>query len=285
MKNLLFLLSLIGISAIGTSSPQKVDLATAIKSGLIQANALSNGQYHDESVMLNVRNLKNTRYIIRIPPTSLFHPSDAGEQSLITTEEQFLVVDANGTASKLLKAYCTEPEDRCPSAETAFSMEQSTHPALQKLSEYVGSHPVSQSCMQDAIWAIVDGRPISNIVAETPADNAFRKYLSELVGKENPWYTSPQNRVIQEDGNIVSSTVKIDGELLVDIAKDCKMYQEIRDKNGNSKLKGQRLLTMPKGENIRFKFHIEVTGWQKGDYDVFLLTEQGQELARYSFSV
>ena len=154
-----------------------------------------------------------------------------------------------------------------------------------KLTDYVRTHPVSQDCLQDAIWSVLDGSPLSNIVTETPEDIAFRKYLSTLTGQENPWYTSPQNREVLNDGSIVSNTVKINGEMRIDVPTNCQIYQEIRDKNGSSKMKSSRLLSMPKGDNIRFTFRIEVTGWQKGEYDVFLMTSEQVELAHYSFSV
>lgn len=285
MKKLLFLISLSAIAAAPTSTSSPVDIDTAIKAGQVKVTAISNGRHAGESVELKINNLRSQQLVVRIPPGFLFYPADDGEQTLITTEEQLITLQPNQATKKVVLAYCCEPSDRCPSESSQFRLDRSTHPQLIKMNEYLQNHKVSASCMQAAVWSIVGDDPIAHIEAQTPEDIAFRSYLSTLTGKENPWYTSPQDYVVHPGEEIQANTVKIEGELRIDVPRNCQIYQDIRDQEGRSKIREIRYLSMPKGDDIRFQFRIQVTGWKKGEYDVYLLTKEKEELAHYTFTV
>ena len=98
-------------------------------------------------------------------------------------------------------------------------------------------------------------------------------------------FNSPQNYELNESRNIVSETVKIQGDLKFSLAETTTFYQEIRKKDGEVMMKGQKMLTLQKGENIKFYFRIEVTGWEKGEYDVFVISTKNKIVTQYEFAV
>lgn len=285
MKLLLIFLSIPALMALNNTGARKISIEEAMKEQLISAKATSNGKYNQESVKMVLSNKSASKLIVVIPAGFSFYPSDDGEQTLVTTEEQFLDLEPKSTTTKLLKAYCSEASDGAPTEFSTFTFGKTKLPTLQKLANYTSTHNVSPTALQDAVWAVSSDRSISNIVAETPEDKALRTFISELTGKKDAWYTSPQNYELNESRNIVSETVKIQGDLKFSLAETTTFYQEIRKKDGEVMMKGQKMLTLQKGENIKFHFRIEVTGWEKGEYDVFVISTKNKIVTQYEFAV
>ena len=285
MKRLLFLIPIPFIVAINSSTVETINIEDAIKQKLIKVTAMSNGQYYDESVILSVQNLSPKTITLSIPPCYSFYPLAEGEQTLITTEEQLITLNSKESKKQPLKAFCSEASDAVPTENTQFTFRNTQRKDLQKLMEYTSKHKVSPSALQDAIWAVSDGNSIANIFAETAEDKDLRAYVAETTGRTNPWYTSPQNHQLNESRNIVSETVKIEGDLVFSLPETTTFYQEIRNKAGEVQLKGTKMLTLTKGENIKFHFRIEVTGWEKGEYDVFVISTKNKVVTNYSFAV
>ncbi len=285
MKRLLFLIPIPFIVAINSSTVETISIEDAIKQKLIKVSAMSNGQYYDESVILSVQNLSAKTITLSIPPCYSFYPMEEGEQTLITTEEQLITLNSKQLKKQPIKAFCSEASDAVPTENVPFTFGNTQRKDLQKLMEYTSKHKVSPSALQDAIWAVSDGNSIANIFAETTEDKNLRAYVAETTGRTNPWYTSPQNRQLNESRNIVSETVKIEGDLVFSLPETTTFYQEIRNKAGEVQLKGTKMLTLTKGENIKFHFRIEVTGWEKGEYDVFVISTKNKVVTNYSFAV
>lgn len=285
MKRLLFLIPFPFIVAINSSTIETISIEDAIKQKLIKVNAMSNGKYYDESVILSVQNLSTKTITLSIPPCYSFYPMEEGEQTLITTEEQLITLNSKQLKKHPIKAFCSEASDAVPTENAPFTFGNTQRKDLQKLMEYTSKHKVSPSALQDAIWAVSDGNSIANIFAETAEDKNLRAYVAETTGRTNPWYTSPQNHQLNASRNIVSETVKIEGDLVFSLPETTTFYQEIRNKAGEVQLKGTKTLTLTKGENIKFHFRIEVTGWEKGEYDVFVISTKNKIVTNYSFAV
>lgn len=285
MKLLLIFLSIPMLIALNNTGARKLTIDEAIQQKLITATATSNGKYNQESVQITMSNRSASKLIIVIPAGFSFYPGDEGEQTLVTTEDQFLALEPNASNKKWIKAFCSEASDSSPTEFSTFTFGKTKNPSIQKLVDYTNAHKVSPSTLQDAMWAVSSDRSISNIVAETPEDKALRTFISELTGKKDAWYTSPQNYELNESRNIVSETVKIQGDLVFSLNESTTFYQEIRKKDGEVMMKGQKTLTLAKGDNIKFHFRIEVTGWEKGEYDVFVISTKNKIVTQYEFAV
>jgi len=285
MKLLLFLIPIPLFLALQQPATENISIDDALRQKLITLKATSNGKFSHESVVLVAQNLSTKNITIAIPPCYSFYPSDEGEQTLITTEEQLIVLNSKAQIKQLIKAYCSESSDTAPTANTSFTFGNTKRQDLQKLMAYTAKNKVSAEALQDAIWAVSDGHSIANIFAETKEDKDLRQYVAETTGRENPWYTSPQNHQLNAARNIVSETVKIEGDLVFSLSENSSIYQEIRNKAGEVKMKGTKTLDLTRSNNIKFHFRIEVTGWEKGEYDVFVMSTKNKLVTKYSFAV
>lgn len=263
---------------------QVFDVQTAISSGKIIAKFNSNGTYSGESVDVSLTNNLNQRIRIRIPAGSIFSPSDDGEQDLISVEDQFIVLQPKARIEETISAYCKQASDRCPSEQGSFKLLKSTDVEMGKLLTYLKDHKVSSGTLQDAVWTVSDRHAVSNIQVSIPADQELRKYLSTVTGLKDTWYTTPQQRVVEDDGRIVHETVVVKGEIKFVSRKGAVVHQEIARKDGTLMFKGEKSNTMATTGNVDFQFTIRVKGWEKGEYQVRVM-EGEKELISYPFAI
>ena len=164
-----------------------------------------------------------------------------------------------------------------------MSIAENTDPKFNKLFAYLKGKKITKTTYQDAVWAISDNYSVANIVAENPTDKAFRKYVADLTGQKNTWFTSPQSVQIDEDGNFNMETVKISGRLSFECPRGTKVHQDIHKENGEMFHEGKRTMTAG-GSNVNYAFHLAVMGWEKGVY--YIRVHDGtNELGKYTFTV
>lgn len=281
------ILTLISVFLIASFAPHptstSISLSAAIKNKSITATATSNGKYSGKSVDLMLTNNTQNSLQIIIPAGTKFLPADNGEQTLIQVEEQLVTLQPGGTYRGQIGAFCTESHDRCPTASSKFTIAQNTDPKFDRLFAYMKGKTISKGAYQDAVWAISDGKSISNIVTETPADVAFRKEVAVITGQRDTWFTSPQNVSVDERGNFNHETLRISGDLAFTCTPGTKVHQDIHKGNGDVFYASDRTMTAASGK-VNYAFHLAVRGWEKGTYYI-RIHDGSKELARYEFTV
>jgi hypothetical protein len=264
---LLFALSYFALSFIVKLEPSKVDLNQAIKSKQITAEIVSNGKYSGKSVELSLTNTTTKVITISIPAGSAYLPADDGEQTLIQLEEDMIVLQPGATQRKTIAAFCSEASDSAPSESGTFGLSSTKNEKLKQMIAYMKDKNIDKKSYQDAVWAVTDGRSISNIQADDKVTKDFRLYVAKLLGKEDTWYTSPQQYSVDPRGNINSETVVISGELKFASDGLSPVHEEIYDKDGN-KLYSTNASTPRKSQNVTMNFTVRVKGWEVGTYTV-----------------
>lgn len=262
---------------------QTVSLEDAIAAGQIKMQAISLGTYSEESVLLKIQNYTPNILKVKVKAGTMFAPSDDGEQTLITIDDQFIVLQPKSANQLNLKAYCTEANDHCPKDEGVFSLVSNKNAELIKLVTFVRGKSISAACYQDAIWAVTDARPISNIQATTLTDKELRKYISSITNKPDTWYTTPQSRVVDEDRNIQQETIIVKGTITFTCDKGSVVHQELVKKNGDLMYKSDKTNTLQTGK-VDFSFTVKVRGWEKGEYAVRVMAGT-KELTSYPFVI
>ncbi len=260
-----------------------IDLKQALNSKQIEADIVSNGKYSGKSVMLKITNKTNKEIKINIPAGSAYMPADDGEQTLVQLEEDFIVLVPHATGKVTIAAFCSESSDSCPSSDGNFALSKTADKKLNQMIAYMKGKKISKRSYQDAVWAITDGKPISHIQAGDKVTKEFRHYIAKLMGKEDTWYTSPQQYQVDERGNINSETVVIRGELSFPSNGTIPIHQEICDADGSLLFKSNS--SQPrKSTNVMMEFSVRVKGWEIGDYMVKVM-EGEKELKRFLFKV
>lgn len=265
------------------AAPSTSNIYEAVKSKSITARAASNGKHSGYSVVMKVINNTSAPINVLVPAGTTYLPANNDEQTLIQLEDQLIVLSPNQTKSTNIAAFCMESSDRCPTASSEMKFVPTTHKKLIELTTYIKGKSITKTAFQDAVWAISDGHSVSNIAAEDPATLAFRKHVATLTGQKDTWFTSPQNVQIDENGNFQLETKHIRGHLEFVCAKGTIVHQDIHKANGDIMFKSDKTMQARSG-NVGYTFHIQVKGWEKGDYYINL-HDGTDRIAKYDFKV
>ena len=265
------------------STVLKLNIHDAIKNKSIVSTITSNGKHSGYSVELKLHNTTSNSINLLIPAGTTYSTSEDGEQTLIQLEEQLVTLQPKQTLTTKVAAFCTEASDRCPTASSEMKIAPTTNKKLTELTTYIKGKPIDKTTFQDAVWAISDGHSVANIAANDPTTLAFRKQVAALTGQKNTWFTSPQSVHIDEDGNFQLETKHIHGRLDFVCEKGAMVHQDIHKANGDIMFKSDKTMQARSG-NVGYTFHIQVKGWEKGDYYINLHDGTNQ-IAKYDFKV
>jgi len=261
----------------------KISIFDAIKTKTINAKIQSNGKHNGNSVDLNIINLTSQAIELTIPAGTKYSTENDDEQTLIQLEDKLITLQPKQSYTGNAAAFCTEASDRCPTTASVMTMTKNTNPKFTELSEYIKGKAIDKSTFQDAVWAISDGYSVSNIEAEDQATIDFRKKVADLTGQKNPWFNSPQNVTIDDEGNFNLETVLIAGQLEFMCTKGAMVHQDIYKANGDAMLISDKTMQARYGD-VKYRFQIRVKGWEKGEYYI-KLHDGTNEITRYVFNV
>lgn len=258
-----------------------ITLSEAISNGTIEAEAFSIGRYSGRSVKLVVSNKGNKKLKISVPAGTIYIPGEDEEQTLIQLEEHFIALEPNAMKTEMIAAFCTEATDMSPSDEGRFKISKSTNKKLNEAIAYLADKKVDKKSYQDAVWAITDNHSVSNIQPTNPATQDFRKYIAELTGQKNTWYTSPQHHTVNEQRRIVSQTIIVRGQVEFPSDGTSEIRQEVIDKDGQVRFE-MPPATPRKSQKVTMDFSVRVRGWEPGEYTLRILKD-GEEIKTYPF--
>ena len=265
------------------SNTVKINIFDAINSKTITASWKSNGKHSGNSVDIKLVNATSQTIELVIPSGTKYSTENEDEQTLIQLEDQFIALAPKQTHIGKVAAFCMEASDRCPTTALPMRITKNTNPKLTELSTYLKGKTVDKSTFQDAVWAISNGYSVSNISANDEASKELRKKVALITGQKNTWFTSPQNVTIDAQGNFVLETKLIAGQLEFDCKKGAFVHQDIYKSNGDAMLISDKTMQARYG-NVRYRFQIQVKGWEKGDYYI-KLHDGTEEIARYDFTI
>lgn len=282
-----FLLSFFVLTTVSFQSTDKqyrlITLKEALLKKWITVETKSNGKYSGRSVEMTLTRLTSTPLKIVIPAGTTYIPANEEEQTLLQLEDHFADLSTHGAEQIEIAAFCMEAADRCPQSEVEMEISTVQHAKLTELIAYLKGKTIAKSVYQDAVWAISDHHSVSSIVAETQEEQDFRAYVASLTGQKNTWYTSPQQTHVDEQGTIHRSTLRISGRLAFECPPGTQVHQDIYRANGAPFFLSEKTMTAKYGK-VTYQFHLQVTGWEKGDY-VIKIHDGKNDLAQYAFTV
>ena len=247
-------------------------LTDAIKSGSIEADVRSVGKHSGKSVKLTVTNKTDKSIKVTVPEGTAYVPDEDEEQTLIQLEEDFFVLEPRESKSHMIAAFCTEASDKSPSSGGEFTISKSSNKKLNEVIAYMKGKTISKRSYQDVVWAITDGHSVSNIEIPDPQTQKFRKYLADLTGQKDTWYTSPQRHTINAQRQIVSETTVISGQLEFPSDGTSVIRQEVVDKDGVVRY-ARPPRTPGKSKKVTMQFTMRVRGMEAGEYTVRVLKD------------
>lgn len=248
-------------------APIEVNLKDAIAQNLIKASFNSNGNFNGLSVHFDILNTSKSSLSIIVPAGTTFVPENDEEQTLIVLENEVIAIAPHAKIDEVLDGYCINLSKHCPTESKPFKLSETKNENFKKLFSFVGSKKINPLISQSVAWAISDNQPVSSIEGDDSATKELKKFMFGLLNQKETWYTSSPNYVVTPQRTIAVSTVAISGYLDFTLTKNAVVHQEVTNSEGKIMMRTTKDFALGKG-NVKSKFSLKVTGWQKGKYFV-----------------
>ena len=276
------LASLLAFAALHVSATD-IGLGAALRSGQVNLTVSGLGGHSGACVRVEAVNRTGEQARITIPSGWRFGSQDSTLQDLLVVGEQVLALAPNGRATVTCAAFCCEASMGGPGAGTSFNEGSLADSALVKLARHMATAGYAEEAMQQAVWAVSDGSPISAIDAgEASTTLALRQFVAALTGRPVPWYTTAfaeaaDGRAFNPNATHVSGRVEFQQRhagVLSIVVKDAS---------------GATIHVLDEGRELRqgnYSIEVDVTvrNWPQGRYAICFATD-GVLLERKEFDL
>lgn len=261
-----------------------MNLQEAEKQSIVQSGIVSKGDYSGDCMSLSLKNLKSSPASITIPAGTVFLADNASEQNILVTQD--ILCQLKGGESKKLDitGYCCEKNDAAPDEGSTFKTSMHKDEKVIKLAEFLKGKNYDTHTVQDAVWCVANGAPISNIYTEDPAQQKeLTQFVADLTGQKETWYVNKQNHTMDENRRIVSEAVEINGMLSCSIDQPVDVSNYVYDSENNL-IHTMGPMRFPRKGRYEYEFKLTVEGWEKGNY--YILVKAGdKQLLKQEFSI
>lgn len=169
---------------------QKVDFASAVKQGLIAAEAryAQNAVHYDKCIAITFHNVSKSPLDVELNNGELLEPIDASYQNMVITQPQVVALLPGEKKRVEFYAMCTEPSDKGGNEQVTYSLSTKKDDQLKELTAKISELQAWTSDGQAAIWAYADKNyGLENIYsADTVRSKNLREYLAKITSKPLP---------------------------------------------------------------------------------------------------
>ncbi len=254
---------------------QVVDIADAIKKGLLTVTANGSGGHSGECLELHLKNKSKKSLEVRVPAGQVFEAGDSSLQNLMVAKEENFMVESGASRVGKLFGFCIEASDGSPGEGSAFNLGKLAQGNLLKMAKYLSDNKLHENpSAQYAVWAVTDANRLEGI-----GDPTLTKFVADMLGKPMPEYhiqyqSPPQDRLLPGQPANWREAFAMNGlfyyDLTADKQVDFGLYNEA----------GELIHTLFKNRlqkrgSHKFKFEFEIKGLAKGKYFA-RLTSRGQ---------
>jgi len=281
-KNILlttFCMALLCFAFTNKKVENKITIADAVAKGIVKINLSGKGGHSGNCINLDITNLKQTDCIIYFEAGRRLNSIDDGEQDLLMVRNREIPLKAGEKKKIELSGFCCQLHNSSPDNGSGFGLGKTADDKLLKLAQFINGKVIPDHVVQEAVWSVSDGEDPSNISTldgdahanETVKKNVneLRKFICNLLGKPDPWYSTPQKRVITPERIIEPNPVEVYGAINYEIKNTVIINSELQDENHKLlfSFNGKNSMTPGKWD---YNFHLKIEGFPKGKYHVVL---------------
>lgn len=279
------LISLCFKMEVKTSTIVSMNLQDAEKNLVVKSGITSKGSYSGDCMNLSLTNLKSTPTSITIPAGTVFIADNSSEQNILVTQDIICQLKGKEIKTVDISGYCCEKSDAAPDEGSTFKTSKHTDEKVLKLADFLKGKNYDPHTIQEAVWCVANGAPVSNIYSENPThQKEIMKFVCDLTGQKETWYTSKQNHEMNAQRQIVSTPVEVNGMLSCDIDKPVYVSNSIYTGDGKLIYEMGNPMHFPRKGHYEYEFNLTVEGWEKGKY--YVLVKAGEkQLLKQEFEI
>jgi hypothetical protein len=257
----------------------------AVKLKQAAAVVTSKGDYSGNCLTIQVTNTSKETVTITIPPGTVFHPVDEGDQDIFVVKQQVIVLKPSEKKVMDGNGFCCQLHDASPGEGEGFTVGITANEKLKKLADFLDKKDYPEHVVQEAVWCVSDDNEVTNIYAADPASvKPLREFICELTGQKDQWYTTEQKREVTPERVIVSEPVKVSGSLTYESTTGDQIRGELWGPDNKKLFDLGKPMTAQHSGTMSYGFNLKVTGFEKGKYTVIIYGNT-KELLKQEFSI
>ncbi|WKZ66190.1 MAG: hypothetical protein QY325_15680 [Flavobacteriales bacterium] len=258
-------------------------LDSLLRSGLVELRAFGSGGHAGEVLSVEAFNPQARSLRLVIPPGWRFASQDSAVQDLLVVEESVLVLAPRASGAVRCRVFCCEASKSGPQAGSVYLAGGPADGRLVQLARHLSAHRYPDQAVQQAVWSVSDGHPISAIDGgDAGSTLALRRLVADVTGQSVPWYTTAY--AVPEPGRLFSNEpVSVSGTVEFQQRHPGLLSIVVKDAAGRTVRVIEDGRVLEKG---RFTIEVAMTvrGWPKGRYSLLFATD-GVLRERQSFDL
>jgi hypothetical protein len=167
---------------------EKLDLQTALRQGVVQAEFTSSGGSSANCMSVKLRNKGSKSVVLTIPAgIQLAHPD---VQDILVTREEVIALAPNAQTTASLYGFCLEPSSDTPATGDRFTLvtDQPHADKWKALASILSQKNLSPDEEQSVVWASTEDFPLAGLRVNEAAHPDLVEWLEETREEELPCY-------------------------------------------------------------------------------------------------
>lgn len=268
-----------------SSDDRYVPLGKAVQQKEISIKLKSLGGHTCECVQLEITNKNTDSLFVYVEPGRRLIASDSSKQDILIVRKDLLALKAAEKKTIPLYGFCCESSNGCPFKEMKYSIGFMAPKKWVELANFIDTGNFDQFSIQSAVWVLSDNHDLSSVFSSDKEKTmVLRKKLSELTGKEIPWYNT--NYETSGDSAVVFTGRhnKISGPVDFYVKNTTQVTIRVLNEKGAQ----VKMLEAPAPYNPGFYSYymdLDVSGWPKGQYFLCIYEEGLVMTVKKPFSI
>ncbi len=254
-----------------TPPDKYISVEQLLKAGNLTAQIKSKGGHKGDCVEFDIKNMTPDTLFVHLEAGRILVPEDSSMQDIFLAKNIRIDLEPYKTKKFTAFGFCCKSSKSSPAKDIKFDIGKMAPPEWLKLAEIIDKNDFPLSSIQSAVWAVSDNHPVSSIYDENNIEILeLRRTVSEIRGEEIPWYSL----IFEEDTNSLFSHIpeRLVGELDYYIRNNAVVTINIRNKNGQIVTYLVDDVVVNPG-NYTYDLDLNVKGWPRGEYDVYVYTD------------
>jgi hypothetical protein len=293
--NIFYILSALlftGIFAIAAhnnsiSSPKDnkfISIAKLLEEKKLSVKIYGTGGYQENCIEFDLKNTDHDTVFIIIEAGRRLISKDTSLQDIFIVKEQKLFLAPNQRLKIPGYGFCCEASMHSPTDSSIFGIGFMAPPDWIKLAQVINRNNFPAEAVQSAVWVISDNNSIASIYYEKMEEiDSLLKTVASIKGVEIPKY----NIIYEKDTAMVCSQrpERVKGNIDYVVRSNVMITINVRNKNG-------RLMKnlVPEGATqgpgtYNYKYDIDVKGWPKGEYEIYIYEDYSRLIKKSKFEI
>ena len=210
MKNALALVGFLLLTAFTQPvlEVETLDIQKALSLEKIDLKIIGNTEstHYYKPLLIELKNTANHALEIKIANGQLFKSADPEAQDIITTQEEIIALKALESVKIPLYGMCVQEYNAAPDATTVYELGTKAKGNLATLAMRIQKEKAFGVAGQQAVWALTDGRPMSEITSmDLEQTTAARDMVMDLVAADTVTVVGETIRRPRNNGRIKRS--------------------------------------------------------------------------------